>query len=66
MKFSQGRTPVAQQPRLDVFDGERLAQQRIVEQVDLAHRQVVGGAPPGVDAREFGFRHTARRTARNG
>ena len=43
------RAPVAEQARLDVRGLERLAQQRVVEQVDLADGQVVGGAPPGVD-----------------
>ena len=42
------RAPVPEQPRLDVLDLQRLAQQRIVEQVDLSDRQVVGGAPVGV------------------
>ena len=44
------RAPVAQQPRLDVLDAQRLAQERVVEQVDLADRQVVGRTPPGVQA----------------
>ena len=41
-----------EQPRLDVFARQRLAQQRIVEQVDLADRQVVGRPPPPVDLGE--------------
>ena len=45
-----GGAPVAEQPRLDVLGPQRLAQQRVVEQVDLADRQVVGGPPVGVDA----------------
>ena len=45
-----GGAPVAEQPRLDVLERQRLAQQRVVEQVDLADREVVGGAPPRVDA----------------
>jgi hypothetical protein len=44
--------PVAQQARLDVRQRQRLAQQRVVHEVDLAHRQVVGRAPPGVEQRE--------------
>ena len=44
------RAPVAQQARLDVLDAQRLAQERVGEQVDLADRQVVRGAPPGVQA----------------
>ncbi len=43
------RAPVAEQPGLDVVDGQRLAQQRVVAQVDLADRDVVGGAPVRVD-----------------
>ena len=42
------RAPVAEQPRLDVLALERLLQERVVEQVDLADRQVVGGPPVGV------------------
>ena len=36
------RAPVPEQPRLDVLGRQRLAQQRVVEQVDLPDRQVVG------------------------
>ena len=53
------RAPVAEQARLDVLLLERLAQQRIVEQIDLADGQIVGGAPVGVDERAFGFRQRA-------
>ena len=49
---ARGRAPVAQQPRLDVRKAQLLAQQRVVHQVDLAHGQVVGRAPPGVQQRE--------------
>ena len=45
----RGRAPVAQQPRLDVLRLERLAQQRVVQQVDLPDGQVVGRAPVRVD-----------------
>jgi hypothetical protein len=45
----RGGAPVAEQPGLDVFGGEVLAQQRVVQQVDLADGQVVGGPPVGVD-----------------
>jgi hypothetical protein len=40
--------PVPQQPRLHVFRAQRLAQQRVPHQVDLADRQVVRRPPPGV------------------
>ncbi len=43
------RAEVAEQPRLDVLGDQRLAQQRVGLEVDLAHREVVGRAPPGID-----------------
>ena len=43
------RAPVAEQPVLDVLHAERLAQQRVVAQVDHADGQVVARAPPGVE-----------------
>ena len=49
---SGSRAPVPQQPRFDVVAGERFAQQRVVEQIDLAHGEIVGGAPPRVDLLE--------------
>jgi hypothetical protein len=49
--------PVAEQPRLDVLKGQRLAQERVVQQVDLADRQVVRGPPVGVDEVQFGCVH---------
>ncbi len=46
----QARTgsPVAQQARLDVLGPQTAGEQRVGHQVDLAHRQVVRGPPPGV------------------
>jgi hypothetical protein len=44
---------VPEQPRLDVLEPQRLAQQRVVAQVDLADGEVVGGAPPGVQQNEL-------------
>jgi hypothetical protein len=46
-------TPVPEQPPLDVLRAQRFAQQRVVQQVDLADRQVVGRAPVGVDPGQF-------------
>ena len=43
------RAPVAEEPLLDVRFLEGLAQQRIVEQIDHARREIVAGAPVGVD-----------------
>ncbi|GAA3355420.1 hypothetical protein GCM10017744_017880 [Streptomyces antimycoticus] len=40
--------PVAQQPGLDVVRAQRLGQQGVGQQIDLARREVVGGAPVGV------------------
>src|ERR1035437_1505131 len=41
--------PVPEQAWLDVFRTQGFSQQRIVQQVDLARRQVVGGPPVGID-----------------
>ncbi len=46
------RAPVPEQAWLDVLDRQRLRQQRVIEQVDLSHRQVVGGAPVRVETHE--------------
>ncbi len=46
------RAPVAEQPRLDVVDRQRLAQERVGEQVDLPDREIVGGPPVGIDQGE--------------
>ena len=51
--------PMAEQARLDVLFLERLAQQGIVEQVDLADGQIIGRAPVGVDERALGLRQRA-------
>ncbi len=45
-------TPVAQQSRLDVFELQGLAQERVVVQVDLADRDIVGGTPVGIHLAE--------------
>ncbi len=47
--------PVPEQPRLDVLGAQGFGQQRVAEQVDLPHRQVVGRPPPGVKRVELGF-----------
>ena len=45
--------PMAQKPGLDVFRLQRPFEKRIVEKVDLAHGQIVRGAPPRVDGGEI-------------
>jgi hypothetical protein len=47
---SGGSAPVAEQARLDVCQRQWLAQQRIVEQVDLPDGEIVGRAPPAMQA----------------
>ena len=42
-------SPVSEQPGFDVVTGQRRAQQRVVQQVDLPDGQVVRGPPPAVD-----------------
>ena len=57
MKFKPGRrAPMAEQARLDVLGSQRLAQQRIVEQIDLADREIVRGAPIAIDEAEVAAR----------
>ena len=41
--------PVTEKARLDVLRAERLSQEWVVEEVDLAHRQVVRRPPPPVE-----------------
>ena len=41
-------TPMAQQPWLDMLDAQRPAQQRIVAQINLPDRQIIGRAPVAV------------------
>src|SRR5262249_21333689 len=45
--------PVPEQPGLHVLLGQGLLEQRIVVEIDLADRQVVGCSPIGVDEIEF-------------
>ena len=42
------RAPMAQQAGLDVFELERLFEQRIVLQINLPDREIIGRAPVGV------------------
>ena len=42
------RPPVAAQARFDVLALKRLLEQRIIEEIDLADRQVIGRSPVGV------------------
>ena len=43
------RAPVSEQHVLHIRDCQRTFQQRIVVEIDLADRQIVGSAPIGVD-----------------
>ncbi len=47
------RSEVAEQPRLHVLRLQRLTQQRIAEQVDLPHGEIVRGTPVGVEQLEL-------------
>ena len=42
------RAPMAEQTGLGVLDPQWLAQERVLEQIDLADRQIVGRPPVGV------------------
>jgi hypothetical protein len=46
---ARGRAPVPEQPGLYVLRSQRLAQQRIVEQIDLPDGQVVRRPPTAVE-----------------
>ncbi len=50
---TRGRPPVAEETGLDVLRPQRLRQQRVVQQVDLPHREVIGRPPPGVERVEI-------------
>src|SRR5207249_4196208 len=45
--------PMAEQARLDMLARQRLLQKRILEQIDLSHRKVVGGAPVRIHLSEL-------------
>ena len=60
---ARGGAPVPEQPGLDVLGRERLAQERVVHQVDLPDGQVVRGAPPGVEPAEVVGGRGARSSA---
>jgi hypothetical protein len=47
------RAPMPEQSRLDVLAFQRLLQERIIKQVDLADGEVIGGAPVGVHLPQF-------------
>ncbi|MNQ89941.1 hypothetical protein D3C85_1052650 [compost metagenome] len=42
------RAPMAKQARLDVLQGQRQLQQRVVLEVNLPHGQIIGGPPIGI------------------
>ena len=46
---TRGRAPMAQEPGLDVPGLKRPAQEWVIQEINLTHRQVVRGPPPGVD-----------------
>jgi len=50
-RLTRIRTKVAEQPVLHMFGRERRAQQRILEQIDHADAEIIGGAPVRVDPR---------------
>jgi hypothetical protein len=52
-------TPVAEQSRLDVLRLQGLAQQRVLLEIDLRDRQVVGRAPVAMDLGELVVRARA-------
>src|SRR5437879_1267592 len=56
---------MSQQARLDMFSPQRFLQQRIIEQINLTDRQIVGSAPVAVQQVEVvGIRRLAVRSCR--
>src|SRR5262249_54055927 len=53
--------PVPEQPGLDVLESQRLAQQRVVTQVDLPDREGVGSAPVCIQRLQLGVGEDAGR-----
>ena len=51
--LARRRTPMPDHKGFDVGKLEWLAQQRIVVEVDLPNRQVIGGAPVGIHSPQF-------------
>ena len=51
--LARRRAPVSDHQRLHVRQLQRLSKQRIVVEIDLADRQIVGGPPVGIDLAEF-------------
>jgi hypothetical protein len=47
------RAPVPHHQRLHMRERQRLAQQRVVVEIDLADRQIIGRPPVGVDQAHF-------------
>ena len=51
--LARRRAPVPDHQRLDMRQRQRLAQQRIVVEIDLPDREIIGGAPIGVHQAQF-------------
>ena len=51
--LARGGSPVTEQHALDVRGGKGFGKQRVVAQVDLTHRDVIGGPPPRIDQPEL-------------
>ena len=49
-------SPVTQQPGFDVFEFQRLFEERIIVEVNLSHRQVVGRTPVSIHYLQFAYR----------
>src|SRR6266568_7923468 len=47
------RTPVSQQPRLDVLRFQGLLEQWVIEQINLSYREIIRSTPIGIDTRQF-------------
>src|SRR5437763_3740552 len=61
---SRRGAPMAEQPRLDMREFERLFQERVVEQINLSDGQVIRRAPPRIDQAQFLGRERAGNNSR--
>jgi hypothetical protein len=46
---------MTEQTRLDVLERQSIAQERVIQQIDLAYRQVVRRAPVAIEKLQFGL-----------
>ena len=61
--LSGRRAPMSQKARLDVFESQGFTQQRISQQIDLSHGEIVRGTPVGVNFAQLFGRERLRKSS---